>query len=57
MMTRKDYVSISDAIKNCETLDAGHREDVACALARVMAADNPRFDRATFYAACGIEYR
>jgi len=64
-MTRKDYVAIAAALRdiplvNCPT--AAHLEGVkaahvqACALvADVMARDNPRFDRARFLKAAGVQ--
>ena len=56
-MTRKDYVAIAAAIK-----DAGERFNMdgagnylAHQLAALLARDNPRFDRARFLAACGVQ--
>lgn len=52
-MTRKDYVAIAEAI----ALYGSDTEDVravAHAIASVMAADNPNFDRARFLDACGV---
>lgn len=59
-MTRKHYEAIAAAIR--EESDAfptdlvvrGTLERLASALGGVFAADNPRFDRARFLAACGI---
>ena len=69
-MTRKDYVAIADAFMRQQIVGApnmtdapeeymrGAREqaelyiDAVCA---VFAADNPRFDRACFLAACGVQ--
>ncbi len=57
-MTRKDYVAVACALvalredlPTDDLTDAGL--DTVCeALARVFGADNPRFDRARFLAAC-----
>lgn len=63
-MTRKDYVLISDVLKN-ERPDRdgtrwadGARDEwstIAMNIARALASDNPRFDRARFLKACGVE--
>ena len=65
-MTRKDYVAIAAALKGARL--EGHGLNSAsikyigeqwklCAehVAATMAADNPRFDRARFLAACGVQ--
>ena len=60
-MTRKDYEAIAAAIK--EVVDSNRwfkgnlsgTQDTAKAVANVMAADNPRFDRARFLKACGVQ--
>ena len=65
-MTRKDYVAIAEAIaesrshwvsmdeKPVSKADAFRAgiESVRSEIARVLAADNSRFDRDRFYAAC-----
>ena len=56
-MTRKDYQAIAEAIKstlhdNVPAVDIAYT--IAANLADVFAADNPRFDRSRFLAACGI---
>lgn len=67
-MSKKDYVAVAaamktevDSIKQC--LDSGAKEwysakvamaSVARDLAARFEADNPRFDRAKFLAACGV---
>ena len=59
-MTRKDYEAIAGALQDarrfCET-DNQRRgtERAALCVATVMAADNPRFDRARFLKACGVQ--
>ena len=59
-MTRKDYVAIAAALKTAGNeywnadlllLFAGTCERIA----DVMAQDNPRFDRARFLQACGVQ--
>lgn len=65
-MTRRDYKAIADAVKtSTQNVDADGIENVrvlrvippgelAEKLASIMAADNPRFDRVKFLAACGL---
>lgn len=59
-MSRKDYVSIAEAIlrtkaENREVLgSASILRVTANRIADVFAADNPRFDKARFMAACGF---
>lgn len=60
-MSRKDYEAIAAALKD-EALSLSHVDGastcvpaIAARLATVFADDNPRFDRARFLAACGIE--
>ena len=58
-MTRKDYNSISaavkDSVKETTELKAAYAlKYLAERLAVIMAADNPRFDKAKFMAACGV---
>ena len=64
-MTKKDVVKIADTIKDvgrffegCEQWQgdggvADYRNNLVKNLADVLLADNPRFDRAHFYKACG----
>lgn len=56
-MTRKDYQLIAEVFANFgqiieleETIAA----DIARNLANALQADNPRFDRARFLTACGV---
>ena len=51
-MTRKDYVNLAAALSVFPT-SAVHRAYVE-AIADVLAADNPRFDRDRFYKAAGF---
>jgi hypothetical protein len=56
-MTRKDYVRFAAMLKQQRAnsrstkLADQHSKDVA----KVLAADNDRFDRAKFLKACGVE--
>jgi hypothetical protein len=64
-MTRKDYVAIAQclsdgALINCATqadvaMNTATRSKISHQLAQKMAADNPRFDRARFLKACGVQ--
>ena len=60
-MTKKDYVLIAANI--ADVMDWAHDADtdaitaieaVAERVATALKADNPRFDRARFLAACGV---
>lgn len=59
-MTRKDYRAIAAALKAqqpAEGWSANKHEQYTLdvrALAKVLAADNPRFDYARFYEAAGL---
>jgi hypothetical protein len=68
MMSRKDYVAISDALRAArhvtpdgeQTTEAGAAFNsgltvAARRIAEHFAADNPRFDNARFMAACGVQ--
>ena len=63
-MTRKDYVLIAAALKRAREYGIDHERstapdetlDAACfALEHALAQDNPRFDRARFLKACGVQ--
>lgn len=65
-MTRKDYVAIAAAFKRArdvaETNSADYiagwlegLDEGALMIAQGMVADNPRYDRARFLAACGVQ--
>lgn len=60
-MTRRDYVLIAEVLRATqphETLGGVARCawcDVARTFANRLAAENPRFDRARFLKACGVE--
>jgi hypothetical protein len=58
-MTKKDYIAIAEVIRNARFSDddgdyPSDRRSLAGAIADVMAADNPRFDRDRFLTACGV---
>lgn len=55
MMTRKDYVSTSEilwSIRHAVTPEI--HEMLVSDFAEMFATDNPRFDRARFFDACGF---
>jgi hypothetical protein len=65
-MSRKDYIAIAAAIirtdpparQTMDDYERGYFDAVlvtARNIADVMQADNPRFDRALFLKACGVE--
>ena len=61
-MTRKDYVLIAEALARPIKPVIGHEHamkiawEEACAnVADALAKDNPRFDRARFLRACGVQ--
>jgi len=58
-MSKKDYVAVARAVdRNIEDEGNDDAYKASCRLAErladVFAADNPRFDRAKFLAACGV---
>ena len=56
-MTRKDYVAIAQILatrKNIWSTAELARQDIAEMIADYMAG-NPRFDRARFLKACGVQ--
>jgi hypothetical protein len=58
-MTRKDYEAIAATIKQHAAPHNGQHlswfKSLAVDVAEIMAADNPRFDRARFLKACGVQ--
>jgi hypothetical protein len=59
-MTRKDYVLIADTVYRASLTNpsTAHRLalcDFAILMASQLAADNPRFDRDRFIAACMVQ--
>lgn len=59
-MTRKDYVMIAETLADLMADFNNGGDDtisltlVAVELAETLAKDNPRFDRARFLTACGV---
>jgi hypothetical protein len=59
-MTRKDYVMIADTIKTARKVELTNGTvlvsvaHLANTLATELEIDNPRFDRARFLDACGV---
>jgi hypothetical protein len=55
-MTRKDYVMISTILRlsRAPHNDTATLEELAYSFAENLAVDNPRFDRARFLVACGV---
>jgi hypothetical protein len=57
-MTRKDYVAIAAVLAQAAKHTGADYVTVgivAALTANVMARDNPRFDRARFLKACGVQ--
>jgi hypothetical protein len=59
IMTRKDYVAIAEILANYHREGMVHQADlidaIAADFARLLANDNPRFDRERFLAASGVQ--
>ena len=57
-MTRKDYEKIAGVIMTHRKFDSGNGSatiaSIADSIAAVLSADNPRFDSARFFLACGL---
>jgi hypothetical protein len=54
-MTRKDYILIAKTINDAYYLDQNKKLTIARDFADELSFDNPRFDRARFLTACGLE--
>ena len=54
-MTKKDYVKIARVFESLKHGDQITWRPLVERMANMLAADNPRFDRERFYAACGME--
>lgn len=56
-MTRKDYILIAAALKQAydHMPDSCVHNMYVDYIADALAQDNPRFDRARFLAACGVQ--
>ena len=54
-MTRKDYVAFAQIVKELDEFRFDNvMVEAAVRMARLFAADNPRFDDRRFFDACGI---
>ena len=51
-MTRKDFIALAASIRNIADLNT--RKAMAKNQAVLCASANPRFDKARFFAACGV---
>lgn len=56
MPSKKDYESIAALIKEATSWGNNTVKNIAVGLADIFAADNTRFDRQKFLAACGLDY-
>jgi len=55
MMTRKDYVAVSEILSDyAEVIEADEYFTMCLDFAKYMAQDNDRFDTRRFMEACGI---
>ena len=59
-MTRKDYELLAEVIRTSRKVTTGETalvsvEHLANTLATELEIENPRFDRARFLSACGLE--
>jgi rhamnogalacturonyl hydrolase YesR len=54
MMTRKDYVAVSDILRPYAEVMAEDYVEIARDFASYMSRDNPRFDTGRFLEACGV---
>ena len=54
-MTKKHYEAIADCIEFRLCAKDNHPHEIAKRLADYFQTDNPKFDRARFLQACGIE--
>lgn len=59
-MTRKDYEKLAKVIRWARKEDNGLNSaiiaSIADSLACICESDNPRFDRARFFGACGMDH-
>jgi hypothetical protein len=53
-MTRKDYILIAEVIATSWHASAESKRELAVNMASKLWLDNPRFDRARFLVACGV---
>lgn len=56
MMTRKDYVAVSDILSNYQdVMDSDDFHEMVMDFGKMMKLDNTRFDLSRFMIACGID--
>jgi hypothetical protein len=56
MMTRKDYVAVSDILSNYQdVMDSDDYYEMVMDFGKMMKLDNTRFDLSRFMLACGID--
>jgi len=56
MMTRKDYVAVSDILSNYQdVMDSDDFYEMVIDFGKMMKLDNDRFDLSRFMIACGID--
>jgi hypothetical protein len=55
-MTKKHFIQFAEHIKNLpvKSHGRGERESMANMVCEIASKDNPRFDRARFMVACGL---
>jgi hypothetical protein len=53
-MTKKHFQMIANVVREATYTHDGVRAKLAESFAAKLAAENPRFDAARFYAACGV---
>jgi hypothetical protein len=56
MMSRKDYITIAEAVAGALEMGASDYELLVERLSDVFERDNPKFDRERFEQACGLHY-
>jgi len=58
MMTRKDYVAVSNILSNYQdVMDSDDYYEMVMDFGKMMRLDNERFDLSRFMIACGIDIK
>ena len=58
MMTRKDYVAVSEILSNYQdVMDSDDYYEMVMDFGKMMKLDNTRFDLSRFMLACGIDLK
>ena len=58
MMTRKDYVAVSNILSNYQdVMDSDDYYEMVMDFGKMMKLDNTRFDLSRFMIACGIDIK